>query len=88
MGLVSSISKEEQGECIEKIFREMQGKFSSRCARRHRMARHSVDITLEVYRWYMDWGKMFLGCSGWVAEHAHMICAPFPLCFCPERENR
>ena len=45
-----AIAKEEEGECTEKCFRETQGKHSSSSAWRSGMARHRVELTLEVYK--------------------------------------
>ena len=87
MGRVASISKEEQVECMEKIFREMQGYCSSRGAWRCGMERHIIYLTLEGYKWEVV-GRS-LCCRGRpVGERSALVGdAPFPLFCFPAREE-
>ena len=43
----------------------------------------SVEINLEVDKWFMGWVDMSLGWSDWVEESTCAICEPFPLLCCP-----
>ena len=68
-------------------FSETQGKHSSGGARRCKMVRRGVNLTMAVDKWDMGWGEMSLWWEGWVAESAHGICAHFPLLCCPTRKK-
>ena len=73
---IKGIANEEQGEFIEKLFREMQGKKSSSGARGHGMARHGVELTLAVDKWEIVWSAMSLGWAGKQGEtHADSMSA-------------
>ena len=46
-----------------------------------------MELAFAVDKWDMGWGTISLVCEGWGAEHAHVICAPFPLLCCPAHEK-
>ena len=70
---------------MEKWFFERQAKHSSNGARRRGMARRGMKLTLEVDKWEMGWDAMYLRWAYWGAEHAHGLCALFPLFYCPQK---
>ena len=84
---VEAIAKEEEGECMEKIFHETQGKHSSSGRWRREMARRSVELTLSEDKQEMGWDAMSLGWAGWGVDRAHGLCAPFPFLYFPSRKK-
>ena len=78
---VDAVAKEEKGECMEKLFREMQEKYSSRGARQRRMEWNGVELNLVVGKLQMGWDTMYLWWAGLGAEFDHRLCALFPSLF-------
>ena len=74
-----TISKEEQGDYIEKRFSQNAREKPSSGARRHRIAQRGVEVTLAGDKWEVGGKKLSLGWGGWGADCAYGICEPFTL---------
>ena len=82
---IEAISKEEQGDYMEKLFSKTKGTHSFSGARRRGIEKRCVELTLEVDKWEMGWGKMSLGREDWGAEHTHGLCALSSFLSCPQK---
>ena len=49
------------------------------------MARHGVELTLEVDKYEMGWVSMYMWWVGWGEERAHGLCKLVSLLSCPEK---